>query len=526
MFSLKYIVLSTLATVATAYFTRKIYIHQSCVNHYNPLSILGYRFLMKISYCKNKIDKRIKQAKENLQKEFISNTMDEMLVLSIPEKPMLKDVIIDRLHRLQKDDCKWKEGRAFGYIYHGGEEHSNLLNTAYEMYAHTNPLHASAFLSVRILESEVIRMTARMLNGDDSTCGTMTSGGSESIILAVKAARDYFLSKRPNSKPEMICCNTVHAAFIKAAKYFDIKVIITKLDKDYRANPDLYSRNITSNTMMMVVSAPCYPYGIIDRIEEISQLACKNKIWLHVDSCLGGFVLPWMEEAGYSIPKFDFSLPGVTTISCDTHKYGYSSKGSSVILYRNPDYRKYQYFCWSKWTGGLFASPSITGSRPGGIISAAWTSLVSIGRSGYINYVRELMGSTVKLQKAINEIDEIIVIGQPNMCVFAFKSNNNKLDIFVLADNLENKGWFIERQQNPNSLHLTITLRHTKIIDEFICDLMSSIRESIGIRPSGKAAIYGSAVAITNPEVIDDILIHYTGLVNDGIDNCGILAIT
>tara|TARA_Y100001970_G_scaffold196213_1_gene238584 strand:+ start:4292 stop:5863 length:1572 start_codon:yes stop_codon:yes gene_type:complete len=517
-------IIIALSTVIITIFSQKICVYLTKVNN-NSISNILLNLISYTSYGKNLINKKLDKAKVDLQNEFINNDIDVPLILDIPDNSMTENNIIERLNHLQKNDCKWKDGRAFGYIYHGGDDHSKLLNKAYEMYAHTNPLHTSAFLSTRILEAEVIRMTAKMLNGSNQVCGTMTSGGSESIILAVKSARDRFLSINPTRKPEMICCNTVHAAFVKAAKYFNIKLIITKLDEEYRSNPELYSRNINKNTMMIVVSAPCYPYGVIDRIEDISEIAFKNNIWLHVDACLGGFLLPWLNDIGYNIPKFDFRLKGVTTMSCDTHKFGYCSKGTSVVLYKNADYRKYQYFCWSKWTGGLFASPSITGSRPGGLIAAAWTSLVSIGKDGFKRFAKQLMDTRNKLIEEINNIEELEVIGNPDMCVFAIKSISPNLNIFVLGDKLEYKKWFIERQQNPNSLHFTITLRHINIIDEFISDLKKSIDESKGIKPDGKAAIYGNAVSITCPEVIDEILLHYVGIVNDSIDNCGILAI-
>ena len=517
-------IIIALTTVLITILSRKIYLYLSQVNTNNYLSNIVFNIISKTSYGDKIIKKRLDTAKKNLQNEFINNNIDIPLVLDIPKYGINETTIINRLCGLQKNDCKWKDGRAFGYIYHGGEEHSCLLNKAYELYAHTNPLHASAFSSTRILEAEVIRMTARMLHGSNEVCGTMTSGGSESIILAVKAARDCFLSKNPNATPEIICCNTVHAAFVKAAKYFNIKIIITKLDCEYKSNPELYSRNINNNTMMMVVSAPCYPYGIIDRVEDISEIAFKNNIWLHVDACLGGFLLPWLPSAGYDTPEFDFRLRGVTSMSCDTHKYGFCSKGTSIVLYKNPKYRQYQYFCWSKWTGGLFASPSITGSRPGGLIAAAWTSLVSIGEDGFIRYAKQLMETKNKLVNEINNIG-LEIIGNPDMCVFAIKSACKNLNIFVLADKLEYKGWYIERQQNPNSLHFTITLRHIENIDEFVSDLRTSVKDSLGIKPTGKAAIYGNAVSITHPEVVDEILLHYVGIVNDSIDECGILAI-
>ena len=502
-----------------------IYESVKYVNYYlqYKVNLNPKRFLLSIikktSYGKQKIDEKINDTKSHLINDLTIDNI-ETKYLTIPKDGMSEIKIFDRFDNLINKDCDWENGKAFGYVYHGGKQHNALLHKAYKMFSNTNPLHSSAFKSTRILECEVIRMTARMLHGNDNVCGCMTSGGTESIILAVKAAKDYFLSKHPNTKPEIVCCNTAHVAFIKAANYFNIDVIITKPDKDYRANPKEFLKNISKRTMMFVVSSPCYPYGIIDNIKEISEIALINNIWLHVDACLGGFILPWLDN----IPSFDFRLKGVSSMSCDTHKYGYASKGSSVVLYKNSELRKYQYFCWSEWTGGLFASPSILGSRAGGTIASAWTSLVSVGQNNYIEYAKQLMEVRRKIFNTIETIKEIDVIGKPCATVFAIKSNSEHLDIFVLADELEKNGWYVERQQKPSSLHFTITLNQIKHIDDFIEDFKQLIETSRGLEPTNKAAIYGNAVSVNDPEIINEILVNYTGLCNDVIDNGGLMA--
>ena len=492
------------------------------MNHFNLSNIL-FKIIKNTNYGKKYIDRKLNVAKDSISKELTLN-INYNKYLSIPEIGLAENNIIEHLDNLQKNDCDWENGKAFGYIYHGGEEHFNLLNKVHEKFVQTNPLHTSAFKSIRILEAEVVRMTANMLNGNNSVCGCMTSGGTESIILAVKAARDFFLSKHPNRHPEMVCSYTIHAAFIKAANYLNIKTIFTNVDKDYKSDTKKFEKCITKNTFLLAISAPCYPFGIIDRVEQISLLAEKHNVWLHVDACLGGFILPWLTELNYNIPVFDFRLSGVSSMSCDIHKYGYSSKGSSVVLYKNAELRKFQYFCWSDWSGGLFASPSILGSRPGSSIAEAWTALVHLGKNNYKIIAQDLMETTHKLMNAIENIEELEVIGEPKACIFAVKSTTEHLDIFILGDTLEKKGWFIERQQKPNSLHFTITKRHVPIIDNFIQELKIAVNKSLNQIPTGTAAIYGNAVTITQKELVNEILIHYTGVLNDAVDNGGSLA--
>lgn len=256
-------------------------------------------------------------------------------------------------------------------------DHDTMLSEVWSTFMHTNALNPMMYPSLRKFETEIISMTAWMLNGDDKSCGALTSGGTESILMAVKAYRDRAKKLRPNiTKPNMIVPTTIHPAFEKAGHYFGVELIHIDLEDDMRVNVKLVEKAINRNTILLVGSAPQYCHGVVDPIQKLSDIALSHGLPLHVDACFGGFMLPWLEKLGYDIPTFDFRIPGVTSMSADVHKYGYSSKGASVILYRNEELRSHQYFAYGSWPGGLFGSPSLTGSRPGGMIAAAWAALV------------------------------------------------------------------------------------------------------------------------------------------------------
>jgi len=255
--------------------------------------------------------------------------------------------------------------------------HDNMLSDVWNTFMHTNALNPTMYPSLRKFETEIISMTSWMLHGDDKCCGALTSGGTESILMAIKAYRDRAKKLRPYlTKPNIIVPTTIHPPFEKAGSYFGVELIHIELDQDMRVNVKLVEQAINKNTILLVGSAPQYCHGVVDPISKLSDIALSHGLPLHVDACFGGFMLPWLEKLGYKIPTFDFRIPGVTSISADVHKYGYSSKGASVILYRNEELRSHQYFAYGSWPGGLFGSPSLTGSRPGGMIAAAWAALV------------------------------------------------------------------------------------------------------------------------------------------------------
>lgn len=420
--------------------------------------------------------------------------MDKLSV-RIPEKGRNKQSILEELKGFSNDDANYRDGKTWSLVYYLGEEYNNFLKEAYGSYFCENGLNPMAFKSLKKFESEVIRMTATLLNGGDDAVGTMTSGGTESCLLAVKTYRDMARAKRPWIRnPEMIVPESIHVAFEKAAHYFGVKAVHAPLGKDFRVDIKAVKKLINRNTIMLVGSAPAYPHGVVDRIEELSDLAIKKKLPLHVDSCVGGFMLPFVERLGYPVPRFDFRVPGVTSISADVHKYGFAAKGASTIVYRNMDYMKHQMFVFTDWPGGIFASPALLGTRPGGGMAAAWAAMQAMGMDGYMENARVVMETTKKLMDGIRAFSEFEILGEPTMCVFAYKSTSKDLNIYAVADQMEKRGWHIDRQQRPECLHAMVTPYHANYADQYLSDLKESVevvKQNPELAETGGAAMYG-----------------------------------
>tara|TARA_R110002096_G_scaffold143328_5_gene299419 strand:- start:71372 stop:72820 length:1449 start_codon:yes stop_codon:yes gene_type:complete len=395
--------------------------------------------------------------------------------IRFPKSPMSRSQIISDLQKRQEADIDWRAGRAFCLIYHPGDERASIIQDAFNQYFSFNALNPAATPSLTQLEAEVVSMTADLLHGDDKVRGSITSGGTESILLAVKSARDWGRANIEGiGKPKVILPESAHPAFMKAFHYFDLDYTLIPCTENERVDVRAMERAIDHNTVMLVGSAPSYPYGVIDPIEEIGQLAKQRGILCHVDACIGGFMLPFLQRLGYPIPKWDFAAEGVTSISADVHKYGYASKGSSVVLYRNAELRKFQFSIYTGWTGGIYGSPTMTGTRPGGTIVGPWAAMKCIGEEGYLEMARSTMETTERLRAGIVAVPELHLVAEPEMTLIAFKSD--EIDVYELADELNNKGWHFERQQNPPSLHLTVNFIHTAAIaDEFLGDLREAV---------------------------------------------------
>ncbi|XP_034692797.1 sphingosine-1-phosphate lyase [Vitis riparia] len=429
----------------------------------------------------------------------------------------LGEGVIEKMKEEKRNDVVW-QGKCSGTVYIGGSEsegHFSLINEACSMFAHTNPLHMDVFQSVVRFEVEVVAMTAALLGSKEKAsggqiCGNMTSGGTESILLAVKTSRDYMKAKRGITRPEMIIPESAHSAYDKAAQYFNIKLLRVPVNKEFQADVKGIRRRINKNTILIVGSAPGFPHGIIDPIEELGELASSFGICFHVDLCLGGFVLPFARKLGYPIPPFDFSVEGVTSISVDVHKYGLAPKGTSVVLYRNHDIRKHQFVAVTEWSGGLYVSPTIAGSRPGALIAGAWAAMISLGQEGYLNNTRETMEVSKKLQRGIKDIPELFVIGRPDMTIVAFGSN--VVDIFEVNDILSSKGWHLNALQRPNSIHICLTLQHVTILEDFLKDLKESVqtvKQNPGPINGGLAPIYGAAGKMPDRGMVGELLVNF-----------------
>ncbi|UCF93461.1 MAG: aminotransferase class V-fold PLP-dependent enzyme [Desulfobacterales bacterium] len=442
----------------------------------------------------------------------------------LPHRGRNKHVILAEMQELKsREESKWKDGFVSGAVYHGDQEHIDFLNKVYALNSQSNPLHSDVWPSTTKFEAEVVAMTAHMLGanevaGDpasaDEVCGVVSSGGTESILLAMKTYRDWARAVKGIREPEMIVPTTAHAAFDKAAQYFQIKMIRIPVNDQFKADVAQTAAAITPNTVVLVGSAPSFPHGTIDPIAELSELARQAGVGFHTDACLGGFILPWAAKLGYAVPSFDFRLPGVTSISVDTHKYGYAAKGSSVILYRNPQLRRHQFYTTSVWPGGFYLSPTFAGSRPGALSATAWAAMVAIGEQGYMEIAKKILETAAVVKEGIAAIPELYVLGDP-LWDIAFGSQT--LDIYKIMDHMSAKNWSLNGLQDPPAVHICLTHRHTQpgLAERFIADLQAAV-EQVKQNPDqetgGVGRLYGLSAQIPVKDVIDEFLKQYIDL--------------
>lgn len=392
---------------------------------------------------------------------------------TFPQNSRTEEELLAELRDRKSDDLAWKKGRAFSYVYYAEAAITETLKKAYLEYFSENALNPSAFPSLRKMEIEVIHMCLSLFEAPEQAVGSMTSGGTESILMAVKSAKEYAKINNPQIKhPEIIMPISAHPAFNKAMDYFGIKAVIVPIAEDYRVDAEVMKNAISPNTIMLVASAPSYPQGVVDPIVKIGEIALANQLLFHVDACVGGFVLPFIDDLPHS---WNMSVPGVTSMSADIHKYGFASKGSSVILYNDPELRKSQFYIYTDWPGGMYGSPAIMGTKPGGAIAVAWTILQLLGNEGYKRMVAKSMATAARIQKTINTIDGLHVYAKPDMCIYSFGSD--KFDIYELGDELHLKGWLLDRQQNPPAIHMSISPFHEHIVAEFEEDLRTSVQK-------------------------------------------------
>ena len=448
-----------------------------------------------------------------LEQGLLTPKPGELFQLTLPDKGLSYEEVMSVLDNMDKlETIDWHNGYTSGCAYNCNDELTKLNGDVYRRYVWSNPLHPEVFPQVRKMEAEVVQWGVKLFNGGPDACGCMTSGGSESVLMAMKSYREMGY-ERGIKFPEIICSTATHPAFAKAAHLFRLKMTRISCDPLTRkVNLKAVSRAINCNTVVLVANAPHFPHGIIDPIEDMAKLARKHNIGLHVDSCLGGFLLPFMEKAGFPIEPFDFRVPGVTSISADTHKYGFSPKGSSLVLYANKDIRRRQFFMVTDWEGGLYPSPGIGGSRPGSIIANTWATMMFMGLNGYVESTRAIISTTRWIVKELKATPHIYVVGDPLVSVIAFSSKD--FNIYFLNDAMSEKGWGLSPLQFPPCIHITVTSGHTKnnMAQKFIDDIRASIKEVMK-KPhrevTGTAAIYGSSQAIPDRSIINDVGMCY-----------------
>ena len=373
-------------------------------------------------------------------------------------------------------DARWRDLRTAVFVFHAGDDVLEVAKSAYAMYQSENGLGAgSAFPSLARMEEEVVSIGLALLNAPAHACGDMTSGGSESIFLALKACRDEARARgAPPRGLQVVMPGSAHPAFDKAAAYLDLEVLRVPVASDYRANVAAMAEAASPRTIMLVGSAPCFPYGVIDPIPALGELAASRRIWLHVDACVGGYLAPFVRMNGAELPPFDFSVPGVRSISADLHKYAYAAKGASTLFHRDAEQREFQVFSCDAWPVGTMRTPSAAGTRPGGAIAAAWAVLHYLGEEGYRDKARQITRTRERLEAAVADLPELRIVGRPQLGLVAYTSD--AIDIHAVAEQLSDRGWFSPRLDDPPAIHLMLSPEHARVMDEYIADLHRAVR--------------------------------------------------
>lgn len=469
-----------------------------------------FQVILSLPIVRGQIQKQVAGVLSKIEEDMIERKDTLPDFHSIPEKHYKPQEImktLDKFTTLKQSD--WESGKLSGAVYHGGAELRKLQTEVWGSYAFANQLHPDCFPAVRRMDSEAVQMVLDLYNGPEGSCGTTTSGGTESLLLTCLAARELAKATRGITEFEIIAPTTVHAGIDKAAYYFGMKLVHAPLNpKTMQVDLNSVKKLIGPNTVLLVGSAPNYPHGIMDDIEGLGKIAQANDLPLHVDCCLGSFIVPFLEELNndkspekrIKIPKFDFRVPGVTSISCDTHKYGFAPKGSSVIMYRTPELRRFQYFVNTDWTGGLYASPTLAGSRPGALVAACWATMLYMGRDGYKESAKEIIYSTQRIKEGILAHPELyFVYGDPIGSVVAFGSN--KISVYDLSDALSKRGWHLATLQNPPAIHMASTTLTKGAVDHLIKDLVEVGNELLAQGSSaqnteGTKALYGVAGSV------------------------------
>ncbi len=399
-------------------------------------------------------------------------------VTELPAQGRTREDVMATLRTYKQGDCDYKSGHVWAYTYDPGKETAEVSKAAYMEFLSESALDPTAFPSVVRLEREVVRTIANLLRGDEHVVGNMTSGGTESILLALKTARDWAKAEKGITEPEVVLPQTVHPAFFKACAYFGIKPVVTPFDpKTFEADVDAMRAAITKNTCILVGSACGYAQGVIDPIEKIGALAQEHGLLCHVDGCVGGIHFSIMRRMGHDLPAFDFSVPGVTSISADMHKYGYAPKNASVVVYRNKGIRKYQIFSCSKSATYALINPTIMSTKSGGPMAGSWATLNFLGEEGYRDIITRAMDATKRLIDGINAIPGLYVLGKPQMCMFSFASD--EINVFQLMDEMKTRGWTLQPQfsteLSPPNIHITVNQNAVDGVDEFLAELVKGV---------------------------------------------------
>ena len=407
------------------------------------------------------------------------------------------DEVVRELGSKKDGDVRWAEGRTFGLVFDGGDEVREVAERAARLFLHENALNTSAFPSLGEIQSELCGWTAELLHGPAGTAGFLTSGGTESILCAVEAARERARSERSVVDPEIVLAESAHAAFHKGAHLFGMRTQVVPVTDAWTVDLDAMADAIGPKTALVVASAPQYPQGVVDPVAEIAELAASVGASCHVDACMGGFVLPFAaieDPDAWGSPPWDLAVEGVTTISADLHKLGYAPKGASVILHRSRQLRRYQTFDFDGWLGGRYVTPNLQGTRSGLPMAAAWAVVRHLGMDGYRRLVRSAIEAADRIRAGVRAVDGLTVPGDPRHHLLSITSDpscGESIDVFALGDAMAARGWHHDRQGPPDGLHLTVSAGNAPIVAEWLEDLAEAVIEARAAAP-GTATDYAT----------------------------------
>jgi glutamate/tyrosine decarboxylase-like PLP-dependent enzyme len=427
--------------------------------------------------------------------------------MQLPVKGLDKAGILDALERAAGHDLPWRDGGTFAYIYDPGADVEEIAKLAYMRFLTENAIDPTVYPSLLKFETEIVAIAASHLQGDAQVVGNVTTGGTESILLAVKAARDRARQLFPHiTRPQLVMPVTAHAAFHKACAYFDVEpVLVPVTDPSWRVSPADMAAAITDQTILLVASAPGYAHGVVDPIAAIAAIAQERGILFHVDGCVGGWMLKFWRQLGAPVPDYDFSIPGVTSISMDFHKYGYAAKPASILLWRNRDLRRHQMFCGADWTGYSVINPTILSTKSGGPLAACWAVLNYLGEEGYLAFARRMMEATARVRAGIGSIEGLRIVGEPDFCMLAFTTDG--FSPFPLCDVMRKKGWFIQPQLgfrgSPPNVHLSVGQAMLERIDPFIAALREGVEEVRRLNHAPPPEGIGALLAGLDPAAMD-----------------------
>lgn len=416
-------------------------------------------------------------------------TTDESWAIG-PGRPQT-DVLAD-MESMRSRDVRWRDGRAFTLAYNAGPEVVSLAEEAYRRFSGENALNTDAFPSLRQMQNDVVRHALSWTHGDGDAAGFMTSGGTESLVLTVRAAlKRAEREGRSLPRPNVVLPTSAHAAFEKAADYFGVENRRVEVRRDWRADTDAMVDAVDDQTVLVVGSAPSYPQGVVDDIAPLAAVAAANRFNCHVDACMGGVTLTYMERAGQQVPLWDFRVDGVTSISVDLHKYGYTSKGAGVLLHRNKFLRADQTFITDNWLGGTYGSSGILGTKSGGPIAAAWAVLHHLGDDGYERLTLAARRTALRIADFVEAHPALDLRARPDSTLLCFGvADELRHDVFAVADEINSRGWYVDKQSPPKSIHLTVNAVHEFVVDDFLADLSEALDMTTG--STGQAGNYGT----------------------------------